>query len=188
MSSWTWSASRSAAGEAPDPRPLPHPWHPSSSPWLDSTGPSTAAPEDDAAAGRGRLGELRSGPLFRSLAVERRRITSSIGEPDAADDGQLGTGRHARRIQPIVASADHPIHDALVAEGKSENLEGRARAQFRYWLHGDGVDEPLESEHPLSEGDELETSLGWAVVGHIGPPAPDGYRPVSVRVPHPGHD
>jgi hypothetical protein len=61
-------------------------------------------------------------------------------------------------------------------------------APFRYWLQGDGVDDHLEQERPLSEGDSLETSIGWVVVGHIGPPGPDGYRPVSVRVAHPGHD
>jgi phosphohistidine swiveling domain-containing protein len=135
----------------------------------------------------------------RGLLTGRGGISSStavvargMGKPCVTGCASLSVDLAAGRV--TFGSVELAVGDVITVDGGRGRVyggvveAGEGGAQFRYWLDGDGVDESLESEHPLSEGDELETSMGWAVVGHIGPPGPDGHRPVSVRVTNPGHD
>ena len=58
--------------------------------------------------------------------------------------------------------------------------------KFRYWLQGDGIDQELRRHRPLGSGDTFQDERGeWLVAESIGPPEPDGVRPVVVRRLHP---
>lgn len=156
--------------------------------------PDELAPEDIHGMIHARGLLTGRGGISSSTAV----VARGMGKPCVTGCTSLSVDLAAGRV--TFGSVEFAVGDVITVDGgrgrvyvgmveaMPEDKGGEGGARFRYWLDGDGVDESLESEHPLSEGDELETSMGWAVVGHIGPPGPDGYRPVSVRVPDPGHD